>query len=97
MRKLAEQVGYSVSNISTIVTVIQNETNIVTRSLLDGYKEVEKGAQQTNIASESYCKISFAVNEMVSNIKMVTDNLQHITDHTSNIDNTIEDIATVSE
>ena len=40
VRKLAEQVSHSVSNISTIVNNIQNETNIVTRSLVEGYEVV---------------------------------------------------------
>ena len=72
VRKLAEQVSHSVSNISTIVNNIQNETNIVTRSLLEGYEEVEKGSKQTHISSETYRTISVAVTEMVSNIKSVT-------------------------
>lgn len=97
VRKLAEQVSHSVSNISTIVSSIQNETNVVTSSLLEGYEEVEKGSKQTKVSSETYRNISVAVTEMVSNIKRVTQNLQHIANHTSDIDNEIENIATISE
>ena len=97
VRKLAEQVSHSVSNISTIVNKIQNETNVVTRSLVEGYEEVEKGSKQTHISSETYRNISVAVTEMVSNIKSVTGNLQHITNNTSDIDNAIENIAAISE
>ena len=97
VRKLAEQVSHSVSNISTIVHKIQNETNVVTRSLVEGYEEVEKGSKQTHISSETYRTISVAVTEMVSNIKSVTQNLQHITNNTSDIDNAIENIAAISE
>ena len=97
VRKLAEQVSHSVSNISTIVNNIQNETNIVTRSLVEGYEEVEKGSKQTNISSETYRNISVAITEMVSNIRSVTQNLQHIANNTNDIDNAIENIAAVSE
>lgn len=97
VRKLAEQVTHSVSNISTIVQTIQEETNSVTRSLVEGYKEVEKGSQQTNYASRSYREISSAVSEMVANINNVTTNLQNIADSTSSIDLAIENIAAVSE
>ncbi len=97
VRKLAEQVSHSVSNISTIVNKIQNETNVVTRSLVEGYEEVEKGSKQTNISSETYRNISVAVTEMVSNIRSVTQNLQHIANNTNDIDNAIENIAAVSE
>lgn len=97
VRKLAEQVSHSVSNISTIVDAIQNETNVVTSSLLDGYKEVEKGTEQTKISSETYRNISVAITEMVANIKIVSQNLQHIANHTGDIDNEIESVASVSE
>mgnify|MGYP003309138426 CR=1 FL=1 len=97
VRKLAEQVSHSVSNISTIVQTIQDETNHVTQSLVEGYKEVEKGSQQTNNASRSYREISSAVNEMVTNINSVTTNLQSIADSTTSIDFAIENIAAVSE
>ena len=97
VRNLAEQVTQSVSNISTIVQTIQDETNSVTQSLIEGYKEVEKGSQQTNYASRSYREISSAVREMVANINNVTTNLQNIADSTSSIDLAIENIAAVSE
>ena len=97
VRNLAEQVTQSVSNISTIVQTIQDETNSVTQSLIEGYKEVEKGSQQTNYASRSYREISSAVSEMVANINNVTTNLQNIADSTSSIDLAIENIAAVSE
>ena len=97
VRKLAEQVSHSVSNISTIVSKIQNETNVVTRSLVEGYEEVEKGSKQTHISSETYQTISNAITEMVANIEIVTQNLQNIADNTSNIDHAIENIAAISE
>ena len=97
VRNLAEQVTRSVSNISTIVQTIQDETNSVTQSLIEGYKEVEKGSQQTNNASRSYREISSAVSEMVTNINNVTTNLQSIADSTSSIDLAIENIAAVSQ
>ena len=97
VRNLAEQVNHSVSDISTIVQTIQDETNHVTQSLVEGYKEVEKGSHQTNNASRSYKEISSAVNEMITNINSVSTNLQNIADSTTSIDLAIENIAAVSE
>lgn len=97
VRKLAEQVSHSVLNISSIVSSIQEEVAVVTKSLVDGYGEVEKGSKQTAVSSETYRKISTAVTEMVSNIKTVAENLQTIKDSTGSIDQSVEDIASVSE
>src|SRR5690606_7494315 len=46
VRKLAEQVNLSVSDISLIVGNIQNEISVVTEALNEGYKETELGTQQ---------------------------------------------------
>src|SRR5690606_30819113 len=42
VRKLAEQVSASIADITGIVTNIQSESNTVSKSLQEGYKEVEQ-------------------------------------------------------
>lgn len=97
VRKLAEQVTHSVSDISLIVHSIQNETVSVTQSLAQGYEEVEKGALQAVQSSETYRNISGAISEMVGNIRSVSDNLQQIASSGDQIDLAIENIAAISE
>ena len=97
VRKLAEQVTKSVSNISNIVYSIQNETSEVTSTLMVGYEEVVRGAIQTNTSKETFDTISKAVSEMATNIETVTNNLQSISQKAHTIDSTIETIAAISE
>ncbi|MGM9950005.1 MAG: methyl-accepting chemotaxis protein [Lysinibacillus sp.] len=97
VRKLAEQVTHSVSNISSIVAAIQSETNGVAHSLLNGYEEVEKGSRQTSISNETMRRISEAVSEMTGNIRSVSGSLQEIANNTGRIEEAIENIAAVSE
>src|SRR5690625_3982788 len=66
VRKLSEQVANSVSEITNIVSNIQRESSDVTSSLLDGYKEVEKGTEQIQFTHEKFQGISNAVTEVVN-------------------------------
>lgn len=97
VKKLAEQVSHSVSDISTIVFSIQRETVGVTDSLSEGYIEVEKGAVQAVQSSETYRNISDAISDMVGNIRIVSTNLQQIASNTDQIDAAIENIAAISQ
>lgn len=97
VRKLAEQVSFSVTDISSIVTRIQNETVSVTTSLQTGYEEVKKGTKQITDTSSTFENIAKAVNHMVSNIQAITGNLQGISTTTEQINKAIDEIAAVSE
>src|SRR5690606_22934243 len=61
VRKLAEGVGSSVTDIQEIVKDIQNETNIVTNSLENGYMEVQQGTKQIQKTGETFETIKNAV------------------------------------
>ena len=54
VKKLAEQVTVSVTDITDNVTSIQNESSSVAGSLLEGYEEVEKGTNQIKITTETF-------------------------------------------
>lgn len=97
VRKLAEEVSESVTNITDIVTRIQRETNIVTESLQDGYKEVEQGTEQITETGETFSEISTAVENMVNHIQIVTDNLSDIAGEGTEMNNTVQEIASISE
>lgn len=97
VRKLAEQVSVSVTDITGIVNSIQNESSIVAESLKDGYTEVEQGTSQIRTTGKTFDGINAAIIEMADNIKTVSTNLSDIVDNSEKMNASIEDIAAVSE
>ncbi|RKQ32532.1 methyl-accepting chemotaxis protein [Oceanobacillus halophilus] len=97
VRKLAEQVADSVTDISTIVGNIQNEFNVVTDYLNNGYQEVDQGTNQIRLTGEKFNGIRNSVTDMAENIKMITDNISDITSGTQEMNSSIQEIAAVSE
>ncbi|MGM9943426.1 MAG: methyl-accepting chemotaxis protein [Lysinibacillus sp.] len=97
VRKLAEQVQFSVADISTIVNRIQQETGNVTRSLQEGYQEVKKGTSQITETSETFNHISTAVEGMIVSIDAISENLNGVLASTEAIGTSIDEIASISE
>ncbi|WP_337018066.1 methyl-accepting chemotaxis protein [Oceanobacillus massiliensis] len=97
VRKLAEQVTDSVSDITGIVDTIQAETSDVTGSLEGGYKEVEQGTYQIQSTAEMLEEVRNSVTNMVRDINSVSDNLLDISDSTRDMNSSVEEIASVSE
>ncbi|MEK4425095.1 methyl-accepting chemotaxis protein [Solibacillus sp. FSL K6-1523] len=97
VRKLAEQVSLSVTDISSIVTRIQGETTNVTTSLQTGYDEVKKGTAQITDTSETFDNIATAVSRMSMNIQGITENLLGIATTTDQINRSIDEIAAITE
>ncbi len=97
VRKLAEGVSASVSDITGIVTDIQRETVNVTDSLQSGYNEVESGTSQIVETGERFNGISNAVEEMVHNIQNVTNHLAEISRESQEMNSSIQEIAAVAE
>ncbi|MRH42112.1 HAMP domain-containing protein [Aquibacillus halophilus] len=97
VRKLAEQVSLSVTDITQIVTSIQKETNVVTDSLQDGYKEVQNGTNQIVKTGDTFDEIYTNLSEMADGIKLISENLGNIANNNESINTSIEEIAAVSE
>lgn len=97
VKKLAEQVSDSVTDITDIVNNIQQESNIVSSSLKEGYKEVEQGKMQIESTGKTFEEISAAVTEMVNSIITISDNLKEIASTSQDMSQSIEEIASVSE
>ncbi|SHF90227.1 methyl-accepting chemotaxis protein [Ornithinibacillus halophilus] len=97
VRKLAEQVSVSVTDITGIVTTIQTESSDVANTLQGGYKEVEEGSSQIEITNETFANIADAVTNMATNINTVTTNLAEIDERTKDMNLSIEEIASISE
>lgn len=97
VRKLAEQVAVSVSDITSIVSNIQNETNLVTESLLEGYEEVKQGTNQIIVTKEKFFSISNSLKEMGNSITNISLNLTEIAGNSKKINSSIEEVAAISE
>ncbi|SET08024.1 methyl-accepting chemotaxis protein [Oceanobacillus limi] len=97
VRKLAEQVSVSVTDITGIVTSIQSETSNVTESLMAGYKEVEQGSSQIDTTGQTFEKITNAVNRMATSINSVANNMSEIAASSQQMSSSIEEIAAISE
>ena len=97
VRKLAEQVTDSVTEITHIVNNIQQETNTVVSTLNNGYTEVKEGITQIEKTGENFDMIHDSVSGMVTSISEVVGKLKEITENSERMNNLIEDIAAVSE
>ncbi len=97
VKKLAEQVSDSVTDITSIVGNIQKESGLVSDSLQGGYKEVAEGKAQIESTGGTFHKISEAVTEMVKSITTIAGNLAEIAANAQQMNAAIHEIASVSE
>ncbi|HLS09189.1 methyl-accepting chemotaxis protein [Lentibacillus sp.] len=97
VRKLAEQVSDSVSDITGIVANVQEESSHVTESLKSSYHEVEHGTQQIKTTEETFEGINLFVTEMAGTIQSVSDHLADMAAGSQQINSSIQEIAAVSE
>lgn len=97
VRKLAEQVSASVTDITGIVSNIQTNSSDVTESLQSGYREVEQGTHHIQTTSNNLNGINDAVTKMVENIQIIAENLSGIATNSQTLNSSVEDIAAISE
>ncbi|WP_158541032.1 methyl-accepting chemotaxis protein [Sporosarcina sp. BI001-red] len=97
VRKLAEQVAVSVTDITGIVGTIQTESSSVAGSLESGYEEVEKGTAQLKTTRETFGDISNAVNKMTTDINVISQNLEEVKAGSEEMSESVEEIAAISE
>jgi len=97
VRKLAEQVTLSVSDITGIVSSIQKESNNVVLSLEEGYSEVEKGTSDIQTTGKTFGEIHQAITEVVDKIQGVAMRLSDIDQECGKMNNSISNIASISE
>lgn len=97
VRKLAEQVSYSVEDIKGIVRNIQDGSNRVTTSLEQGYSEVEKGALQNTTTNATFHHIADAIEAIATNIEGMSSELDDVVHNTVTINQSIDEMAAISE
>ncbi|RUL45667.1 methyl-accepting chemotaxis protein [Lysinibacillus antri] len=97
VKKLAEQVAISVTDITGIVSNIQNEFSNVTDSLQNGYKEVEQGTSKIEMTHKTFTNISESLKEMANSIQYISSNLTNIASSSQEMSSSIQEVAAISE
>ncbi|MHC5545863.1 methyl-accepting chemotaxis protein [Bacillus subtilis] len=97
VRKLADGVSDSVQDITLIVGGTQEEIHTVITYLESSFTEVEKGTENLTDTGQAMRHIKQSVTHVADSIKEVTDGLKQLTNQSITINQSIENIASVSE
>ncbi|QHM19193.1 Methyl-accepting chemotaxis protein McpB [Bacillus subtilis] len=97
VRKLADGVSDSVQDITRIVNGTQQEIHSVIKYLESSFTEVEKGTENLTDTGQAMQHIKQSVTHVADSIKEVTDGLKQLTNQSITINQSIENIASVSE
>ncbi|MCJ8007891.1 methyl-accepting chemotaxis protein [Lederbergia wuyishanensis] len=97
VRKLAEQVSDSVSEITNIVERIIQGSNDAVSSLQSSYEEVENGTNQIKVTGQTFGNINESVTDMVNKAQDISINLRELTENSSEMNKSIEEVAAVAE
>src|SRR5690606_37041546 len=90
VRKLAEQVSDSVSEITNIVDRIIHGSDEAVVSLQSSYAEVENGTNQIKVTGRTFGNINETVTNMVEKAQNISANLRELTENSSEMNKSIE-------
>ncbi len=96
VRKLAQRVAQSSSDIAQIVNEIQTETLEVTKTLKTSYQKVQEGAEQIKVTGSSFNNIQENFKEMEQRIQDIIINITAVSEDSHGLENAIQTIAAVS-
>ncbi len=97
VRKLAEQVSSSITEITGFVGNIQSESSLVASSLEEGYLQVQEGTKQVQQTGEKFAEINTGISDMVTNIKAISTSIRELAQGSNRISGSIEHMAAISE
>ena len=97
IRKLAENVSNSLSEITHIVVGIQKESKEMISSLENGYSEISKGTETIKSTGLTIEDINLKIKDMNGKIQNITTGLEEINQHSSGINQSGEQISAISE
>ena len=97
IRKLAEQVKNSVSDIENIIKTIQDETKVVAVALDKSYKEVEEGTKQIKNTETEFIEINKEAHNIESKAIAIDKNLDTIELSAKSANESLERISAISE
>lgn len=97
VRKLAEQVSLSVTDITETTSGIQDESKEAVEALERGYQAVNEGSSQIQTTGSTFDKLNVIITNIGKEIEDVSNNLYDVLDNTKVINDSITNIASVSE
>ncbi|MEK4084400.1 methyl-accepting chemotaxis protein [Psychrobacillus sp. FSL K6-1415] len=97
VRKLAEESTNSTEQISNLIQLIQNDTNLTLKTMEKAAEEVQSGLNVVNVAGSSFEKIEKAVNGVVSQIEDISDSLRKLSNGTISVNDSIENVSNVAQ
>ena len=97
VRKLAEQVAKSVTEITTIVGTIRYGSKELSNSLQQGFTTVEAGSTQLAGTAETFREIEHSVLQMDQFMKQVLVQLRSMNKEGQNINDSMQEISAITE
>ena len=97
VRKLAEQVSHSVTDITEIVSNIQQESGMVVESLNNGYQEVQEGTTQIQTTNQTFHSIGESIMGMVNHMTAISEQLSDMAGKSQSMNASIEEVASIAE
>lgn len=97
VRKLAEQVSHSISDITTTANGIQAESKMAVETLEKGYEAVSEGTSQIKTTGDTFGELDSIITSIGKEIEGVSNSLYEVLDNTKVINDSITNIASVSE
>ncbi|MFS0634404.1 methyl-accepting chemotaxis protein [Mesobacillus foraminis] len=97
VRKLSEEVGSSVANITQIVGNILHESAVMKDELNKGFSEVNKGTEQIKKTDENFTVLKQTIDDMNINVKNISQVLQFFNQASEEINESVGSIAAITE
>jgi methyl-accepting chemotaxis protein len=97
VRKLSEEVGSSVANITQIVGNILHESAVMKDELNKGFSEVNKGTEQIKKTDENFTVLKQTIDDMNINVKNISQVLQYFNQASEEINESVGSIAAITE
>lgn len=97
VRKLAEEVAASVSEITNYVKHVQDDAEKVSISLQHVNSEVEIGTIQTQATGENIKEITTSITDLQNRNKQMVNNLNEIAERSQAMNTLIDEVASVSQ
>ncbi|TYR81610.1 methyl-accepting chemotaxis protein [Priestia megaterium] len=97
VRKLAEQVGRSVQNITEIVQQMDSRSTKVAELLKKSFEHVIDGSVQIKQTGEAFNKIQVSVHEVTTKIDSMSRTLEEVQNETKHVNDSLIHIANMAE
>ncbi len=97
VRKLAERTSTATSEISTMITAIQEETSNAVTTMEKGSTEVNDGVAKANKAGQSLLNINNSVKQVVEMIEQIAESTRSQSETTNEITKRVEHIAEMAK